>query len=127
MASSTKPSNKASTPLQAASKCSLGMDPEQNKAFSESKTLRPKLPLTLVCDASAYGISAVLVHRMHNGSEKPTGYASRTLNKAEKNYSQLKKEGLSLVFGIKKFYPYGHSLVTDHRPLLGLLGEARST
>jgi len=56
---------------------------------------------------------------------------SRTLNKAEKNYSQLEKEGLSLVFGIKKFYPYvfGRSfeLVTDHKPLLGLLGEARST
>ena len=115
--------------------------PEQDKAFSESKTLLasssllvhydPKLPLTLACDASAYGIGAVLAHRMPDGSEKPIGYASRTLNKAEKNYSQLEKEGLSLVFGIKKFYPYvfGRSfeLVTDHKPLLGLLGEARST
>ena len=113
----------------------------QDAAFRESKKLLAsssllvhydlKLPLILACDASAYGIGAVLAHRMPDGSEKPIGYASRTLNKAEKNYSQLEKEGLSLVFGIKKFYPYvfGRSfeLVTDHKPLLGLLGEARST
>ncbi len=43
---------------------------------------------------------------MPDGSERPIGYASRTLNKAERNYSQLEKEGLSLVFGIKKFYAY---------------------
>ena len=64
---------------------------------------------------------------MPDGFEKPIGYASRTLNKAEKNYSQL-EEGLSLVFDIKKFYPYvfgcSFELVTDHKPLLGSLGEA---
>ena len=112
----------------------------QDAAFRELKKLLasssllvhydPKLPLILPCEASAYGIGAVLAHRMPDGSEKPIGYASRTLNKAE-NYSQLEKEGLSLVFGIKEFYCYvfGRSfeLVTDHKPLLGLLGEARST
>ena len=81
---------------------------ESKKLLASSSLLvhyDPKLPLILACDASAYGIGAVLAHRMPDGSEKPIGYASRTLNKAEKNYSQLEKEGLSLVFGIKKFYP----------------------
>ena len=113
----------------------------QEKSFCKSKQLLtssqllvhfdPKLALTLACDASAYGIGAVLAHRMPDGSEKPIGYASRTLNKAERNYSQLEKEGLSCIFGIKRFYSYlfGYSfeLVTDHKPLLGLLGEHRST
>ena len=110
---------------------------EQDKAFQESKQLLTsspllvhfdsRLPLVLACDASAYGIGAVLAHRLPDGAEKPIGYASRTLNPAERNYSQLEKEGLSCVFGIKKFYAYlfGHpfELITDHKPLLSLLGE----
>ena len=48
-------------------------------------------------------VGAVLAHRMPDASEKPIGYAYRTLNSAERNYSQ---EGLSLVFGIKRFYSY---------------------
>ena len=34
--------------------------------------------------------------------------ASRTLNKAERNYSQLEKEGLACVFGVRRFYSYLH-------------------
>ena len=100
----------------------------QDKAFNESKDLLtssshlvhfdPKLPILLACDASAYGIGAVLAHRLPDGSEKPIGYASRTLNAAERNYSQLEKEGFSLVFGIKRFYSFlfGHlfTLITYH-------------
>ena len=44
----------------------------------------------------------------------------------EKNYSQLDKEALAVVFATRKFhlYLYGQHirLYTDHKPLLGLFG-----
>ena len=55
---------------------------------------------------------------------------SRILSEAEKKYSQIEKEGLACVFGVKKFhsYMYGRhfSLVTDHKPLLTLFNERRA-
>ena len=35
-----------------------------------------------------------------------TAFASRSLAAAEKKYSQLEKEGLAIVLGVKKFHQY---------------------
>ena len=113
---------------------------ECESVFQESKTelltnrvlvhYDSKRALKLDCDASQYGVGAVLSHVMDNGEERPNAFVSRSLTKSETNYAQLEKEALALIFGVKKFhkYLYGRSftLVTDHRPLVTILGPTKA-
>ena len=66
----------------------------------------PSLPVRLAGDASAYGIRVVISHIFPNGDERPIAYASRTLSNSEKNYAQLEREALSLIYGVQKFHQY---------------------
>lgn len=64
----------------------------------------PDRELLLSCDASPYGIGAVLLQIAQNMEEKPIAFASRSLAPAEQKYSQLDNVGLSIIFGVRKFH-----------------------
>ncbi|XP_063691270.1 uncharacterized protein LOC134823666 [Bolinopsis microptera] len=87
----------------------------------------PKLPLKLDTDASIGGIGAVLSHIMLNGDERPIEFISRTLSPAERNYAQVDKEALAIVWAIKRLHIYLYmrqfTLVTDHRALVRIFGD----
>ncbi|GBL81808.1 Uncharacterized protein K02A2.6 [Araneus ventricosus] len=96
---------------------------EKNHFFSdceEFKNLLKELNITLATDASPVGVAAVLSHIIDN-VEKSVAFASRSLTEAERNYSQLDREALAIIFGVFHFinYIYGQHfvLITDNQPL----------
>lgn len=113
---------------------------ERNETFEKAKRLLlknnvlvhydPKKPLILSCDASPYGVGAVLAHLI-DGIEYPIFFASSSLSPAEKNYSQLHREALAIIFGIKKFNKYLYGLKfkihSDHQPLREIFSENKGT
>ena len=87
----------------------------------------PTKPAVVDCDASSYGIGACLLQPDADGKLRPVCFVSRSLASAEKNYSQIEKEALAIVFAVKRLhqYLYGRmfTLRTDHKPLLKIFGS----
>ena len=110
---------------------------EQDAAFSTAKRLildppciahfNPDRDTVLACDASPYGLGCVLSQVDQESLERPVAFYFRTLSDTEKRYAQTDKEGLAVVAGVKKFHYFlcgrRFTIKTDHKPLLGLLGE----
>ena len=73
----------------------------------------------------------MLFHRYPDGSERPIANVSKTLTETQRKYSQVHKEALSVIFGLKKFHQFlfGRKfiLVTDHKPLLPLFSPLKGT
>lgn len=84
----------------------------------------------LTTDASNEGIGAIL-SQGEVGSDLPVAYASRTLNKAERNYDTTEKELLAIIWAVKHFRPYLYGkqfkIITDHKPLTWLVNSKDPT
>jgi len=66
----------------------------------------PSLPLGFACDASAVGIGVTLFHRYSDGSERPIANISKILTAIQRNYTQIQKEAMVIVYALKKFFQY---------------------
>ena len=86
----------------------------------------PQQESIVTCDASSYDLGAVSAQREKDRKEHPVAFAWRTLTKAERNYAQVERKTLAVIFGLHRFHQYlfGREfvLVSDHKPLVGLLG-----
>ncbi|GFR09922.1 transposon Ty3-G Gag-Pol polyprotein [Trichonephila clavata] len=80
------------------------------------------VPTEIHTDASGYGIGAVLVPTQ-NKVEKVLAYVSRTLTKAEKNYSLRERECLAIVWALNKPIRKHFTIVTNHHALFWLMDE----
>ena len=91
----------------------------------------PSVPIGIACNASTVGIGAVLFHRYEDNSERTIANALKTLTETQRNYSQIQKEALAIVFALNKFHHflYGRKfiLVTDHKPLQTLFCPTKAT
>lgn len=104
--------------------------PSCEKAFIELKKALSTAPVLISpnfnelffvqTDASDVGIGAVLA-QMQDGFDHPVAYASRSLNRQERNYSTTDKECLAVVFAVRQFRQYllgkKFHLYTDHAAL----------
>ncbi|GFX44028.1 retrovirus-related Pol polyprotein from transposon 17.6 [Trichonephila clavipes] len=102
---------------------------EAQDAFNKLKRALTEAPVlqlpnfqeqfNLFTDASGVGIGAVL-----SQNHRPIAFASRTLSKAERNYTVTERECLAVIWGLNKFKTYFGSLpvkvITDHVALTKL-------
>ena len=92
------------------------------KEISRNITLsyfNPKCSYTLQTYASKEGLGAVLLQ-----NSKPVMFASRALTGSERNYQNLERECLAMIWGMEKFhyFLYGKEFVleTDQKPLVSI-------
>jgi hypothetical protein len=87
-----------------------------------------ELETSVITDAGAVGVGAILVQKQIDGCLRPVHYSSRTLTQQENKYSQTEKEALGVVWACEKFhlFLYGKpfTILTDHQPLKILYSQA---
>ena len=90
----------------------------------------PTLKAKVTVDISSYSLGAVLTQQQPVGRWSPVAYASRSLTPTERHYTQIEKEALAVTWACSRFQDYligiTFTLETDHKPLVPLLGTAKS-
>ena len=124
---------KKSVPFQWTDECESAFN-ELKVALSTSPVLiYPKFcpghSFILETDASTVGLGAVLSQMQDDGTIHPIAYASRSVDKHEKNYGISELETLGLVLAVRYFRPYllGHprTVYTDHAACLAILNTPK--
>lgn len=87
----------------------------------------PSAKTFLLTDASPVWLGAVLMQKKEErGDPEIIAFASHSLSATERNYSQIEREALGLVWGCDRFKMYllgrPFVLLTDHKPLELILG-----
>ena len=109
---------------------------QQQEAFEAIKVVITTAPVLayfdknkkhyIQTDASLKGLGEVLLQDGH-----PVVYASRSLTPAEKQYSNIERELLAVVFAMERLhhYVYGYTVTveTDHKPLVSILHKTIAT
>lgn len=110
---------------------------EAMRAFEEPKQCLMSAPVLInpnldkeflvICDASTYGVGAVLAQIDEEGEERAICYYSHKLNSAQKKYSITELECLAAVLSVKFFRPYIEGqpfrIITDHASLRWLMTQ----
>lgn len=75
----------------------------------------------VICDAEPVGLGCALVQENKNGESRVIMYASRSLSRIERKYSQTEKEALAIVWACERLHMYltgtNFELLTDHKAL----------
>ena len=115
------------TPFVRSKECESAFNPLKNN-LSESPCLAyfdSSKEVAIQADSSKHGIGAVLPQE-----GRPTEYASRTLAPSERNWAQIEKEALAVLYGLERFdqYSYGRPVTVenDHKPLAATLRKPLS-
>lgn len=113
--------------------------PVCKRVFHEFKTLLatelqlahydPQQKIVVSADASLIGLGATISHVFPGGLQRVIQHASRALTETESRYSQIDREGLAIIFAVKKIHKmiFGRhfTLQTDHRPFLHIFGSKK--